>query len=99
MSTVLIDLAPVPLDTPPSEVDALWEAYTRYEDAYLIDPDSGRTDRLRGLWQRAQGRVRRAAKAAAGVARALLPGAIAFLREMGRLAADCHWEEASRGKR
>jgi hypothetical protein len=98
-TTVLLDAAPVPLDTPASEVDALWAAYTRYEDAYLAKPGSGPADQLRSLWQRAHVRVRRAAKVAATAARALAPGVVAFLRELGRMAADLHWEEASSGKR
>jgi hypothetical protein len=95
MTTVLLDAAPVPLDTPASEVDALWKSYCEYEDAYLADPGSGRADRLRSLWQRARGRARRAAKAVASAVRALAPNVVAFLREMGRMAADLHWEESN----
>jgi hypothetical protein len=96
MKTVLLDLSPVPLDTPSDEVDKLWRVYGQYEDAYLDDPGSERADRLRNLWRRANERVLRAAKAAASAAKTLVPGVIAFLREMGRMAADLHLEEASR---
>src|ERR1700690_2237985 len=99
MTTVLFDAAPVPLDTPASEADALWKSYRRYENQYLADPASPGADRLRSLWQRAQGRARGAAKAAASVARALAPRVVEFLREMGRMAADLHWSEASNEKR
>lgn len=95
---VLIDLAPVPLDTPPAEADALWRAYREYERAYWANPGSGRADQLRGLWQRAHVRARRAARAVASAAQALAPGVVAFLREMGRMAADLHFSEATGGK-
>jgi hypothetical protein len=97
----------VPLDASPEHLDAVLKARRQYEDAFLVDDpeaiDSRQVDRLWGAWQRARTRAFRAVRSVAAAvkttARALTPQAVAFLREMGRMAADLHWREASDEKR